>query len=329
MQLNQASLNQIKRNFLSYVLIAKSNVGNQNKKASMLYLSKEATNKDHQLKTQMVVSFQDDELKGSEKVWLESVFFGDQRAELTILKANFPENTLCYINQDSVSLVKGGEKALYLDFVVLGQLIPTANVDPEIDLDTHVFKENEVIMYCPVCNKSAGIYGGLTRKLGYITLRGDDKERFYSYGYNKEKSSLLYCPMKTPLPNIFNCTAFKKHLPFLLDENQIKTKFSNMFLYLPSTLDRKDDFLKWKDHVHLHPIDLNFDDLPEITGNKEMNPSLLNNKDLRGEVVGVYYKLMKKIVEISNQNLVRNSDAYISNGGKIDPDNEFSWIDDS
>ena len=39
--------------------------------------------------------------------------------------------------------------------------------------------------------------------------------------------------------------------------------------------------------------------------------------------------MMNKVVEISKQNLVPNSDAYISNGGKIDPDNEFSWIDDS
>ena len=150
------------------------------------------------------------------------------------------------------------------------------------------------------------MHGGLTRKLGYITLRGDDREKFYSYCFNKEKCS-LFCHMKTPLSNIFSCTAFKKHLPYLLDENQNKAKFSNMFFYFPSNLDRKEDFLKWKEHVHLHPIDLSFDDLTEITGNKEMNPSLLNNKDLRGEVVGAYYKLMKKIV----QNLVRNSDAYI------------------
>ena len=38
---------------------------------------------------------------------------------------------------------------------------------------------------------------------------------------------------------------------------------------------------------------------------------------------------MKKIADVSNQNLVRNSDAYISNGGKIDPDNKFSWVDES
>ena len=39
--------------------------------------------------------------------------------------------------------------------------------------------------------------------------------------------------------------------------------------------------------------------------------------------------MMKKIAEISNQNLVRNSDAYLSSGGKVDPDNKFPWVDDS
>ena len=33
----------------------------------MLYLSQEATNKDKQLKSQMLISFQDDETKGSKK----------------------------------------------------------------------------------------------------------------------------------------------------------------------------------------------------------------------------------------------------------------------
>ena len=131
----------------------------------MLYLSKEATSKDHQLKTQMIVSLNDDESKGSGRIWLETGFFGDQRAELTILKANFRENSLCYVNQGSVSLVKGEEKAIYLDFIVLGQLMPVANVDPSINLDTYVFKENEVIVYCPVYKKSTGLCGGLTKKL--------------------------------------------------------------------------------------------------------------------------------------------------------------------
>ena len=61
----------------------------------MLYLSQEATNKDQELKSQMLISFQDDETKGSEKICLESGFFGEQRSKLTVQNTNFPDNTLC------------------------------------------------------------------------------------------------------------------------------------------------------------------------------------------------------------------------------------------
>ena len=134
--------------------------------------------------------------------------------------------------------------------------------------------------------------------------------------------------MKHPLPNIFHCTAFKKHHGFFLDENQKKAKFSKLFLYVPSTLDKKEDFLQWKDHAHLHPIDVSYDELKTIHNNGKMNPTLLDHKELRKNIREGYYKMMKKIAELSNQNLVRNSDAYISNSRKIDPDYNFSWIDD-
>ena len=38
---------------------------------------------------------------------------------------------------------------------------------------------------------------------------------------------------------------------------------------------------------------------------------------------------MKEVAGISNYNLVRNSNAYMSNGGKIDPDFPFSWVNNS
>ena len=87
----------------------------------MMYLSQEVTSKDQQPKTQMAVSFQDDETKNSEKVWHENGVFDDRRSDLTFLKANFPENTLYYVSQCSVSLVKGGGEAIYLEFVACGQ----------------------------------------------------------------------------------------------------------------------------------------------------------------------------------------------------------------
>ena len=190
-----------------------------------MYLSKEANSKDAQLNAQIVLSLQDDELKGIENIWGKNGFFGDQRAELTILKTNFPENTLVYVNQSTVSLVKGGEKAVYLDFVIVGQIIPAANVDPSIDFDNYEYKANEVMLFVPVYNTTTGLYGGLKKKLGYITLRGDLKERFWGYGFCKEKSYLLYCTMKKLIPNIFNRTAFKNQVSLLLDEIQNQAKF--------------------------------------------------------------------------------------------------------
>lgn len=76
----------------------------------------------------------------------------------------------------------------------------------------------------------------------------------------------------------------------------------------------------------MHPI---VDELAELTSLKKGNPAILNNKYEREEHVNGYYKVMKKVAEISNQNVIRNFDAFISSGGKTDPDNEFVWIDDS
>ena len=38
---------------------------------------------------------------------------------------------------------------------------------------------------------------------------------------------------------------------------------------------------------------------------------------------------MKEAAGLSNHNLVRNSNAYLSSGGKIAPDFKFSWVDDT
>ena len=109
--------------------------------------------------------------------------------------------------------------------------------------------------------------------------------------------------MKSSLPNIFSCTAFKKHVSLLLDQNENKVKSSRIFFFLPSTLDRKEEFIQWREQVHLHPIDLNIDNLMEISGLTDINPALLESNH-REKILPGYYKIMKKIAEISNQNLI-------------------------
>ena len=170
----------------------------------------------------------------------------DFDSDLTISKANFSELTFCYINQGQVSLVKGGEQALYLEYTVCGQIMLIANPDPSINQDTHNFEENQVLIYVSVYNKSTGLHGGLEKMLGHITLRGDQGERYYSYGYSKEKSSVFYCSVKDPLPNIFHCTAFKKHHVLLLNENKKKCLFLNCFSISPLLWIEKRNFCNGK-----------------------------------------------------------------------------------
>ena len=62
----------------------------------MLYLSKEASTKDQNLKTQMLVTLNDDS-DSRKTIWKSSGFFKEQRTDLTIKKPDFPENTHWYI----------------------------------------------------------------------------------------------------------------------------------------------------------------------------------------------------------------------------------------
>ena len=159
----------------------------------MFFMSKEATNKDERLKMEMLLSLKDDkEVKQTENLWRENGFFKDQRTDLTITKANFPENTLVYINSGTVSAVKGGHE-IYLDYVILAHILPVANSSADIDLGNHKYQDNEVLLYVPLYNTENGLYQGLDKKFANIILRGDINETFYEYGHDKERSKMLYC----------------------------------------------------------------------------------------------------------------------------------------
>ena len=284
---------------------------------AVMFLSSESQTQNQKSKSQIMVSLGETKECNTEKIWEEPGFFKDQRIDLTIPKANFPENTLVYINQVSISQMKDGE-AIYLEYVVLGQIMPVANPDPAIDFDKNEFKENECLLYVPLYNTENGLFRGLGKRLGYITLRGDKNETFYSYGYDNEKSKLLFCSFKQAIPNIFNCTSFKKHHHYLLNEKATDRLASSLFMFLPSTLDRKEKILQFKDSVNLHPIGAAYDDLKTLKNDKDFNPAELDFPT-RSSILPLFYSYMKKVTETSNNNLVRNSNAFLASGGKVDP----------
>ena len=162
--------------------------------------------------------------------------------------------------------------------------------------------------------------------MGYITLRGDVNEQFFSYGFDKEKSKALYCVNKQPLPNIFQCKAFKKHSAFLLNQNHESLDSSRLFMFLPSTLDRKEGIQQYSNNVNLHPIDVSYEQLRVLNNNKGFNPADLEDSNLRKGITKMFYSFMKDAAGISNHNLVRNSNPCLSSGGKIDPDFKFSCV---
>ena len=65
---------------------------------------------------------------------------------------------------------------------------------------------------------SAGKCLGLDLRLGYIVLRGDPDEVFFSYGFNPETSKVLFSSSKERIMNTFTCTAFRKHYKKIVHE---------------------------------------------------------------------------------------------------------------
>ena len=70
-------------------------------KANMLLLSKEASEKDRTLKTQLILSTnsQPTEKISGEQIWKNQGFFSDETADFNTEKKKFSENALCYVNQ--------------------------------------------------------------------------------------------------------------------------------------------------------------------------------------------------------------------------------------
>ena len=62
-----------------------------------------------------------------------------------------------------------------------------------------------------------------------------------------------------------------------------------------------------------------------MNSDKDFNPAQLDLPS-RESILPLFYSYMKKIAETSNNNLIRNSNAFRASGGKIDPTSKFEGI---
>ena len=216
-----------------FFFFAQNSINRTLETANMLLLSKEATDKDRSLKTQLLVTSNHSQEKLSgENVWKNNGFFQDLRPDLNLEKKNIPENTLFYVSQYLLSTVKNGDIAMYNHNFILGQLIVAAN-QPS-DINAYECKENEVKLWCCIYDLTTREFQGVREQLAYIVLRGDKGEVFFSYGFDSAKSKnkipeALFLP---PLKHIILKSEMKKkimkiHLQFsfffhllLIEKNQ-------------------------------------------------------------------------------------------------------------
>ena len=289
----------------------------------MMLLSKEMTDKDRSMKTQLLIKSEDEKLSG-ERVWKENGFFKDIRPELNLEKLNMPENTIYYVNQAFLSTVKNGEIAMYVQNFIIGQLIFAAN-QPN-DISEYVCLPNEVKLLSCVYDLESGEFKGVRLQLAYIVLRGDEHEIFFSYGYEKSKSKVLYSYSKQQIPDAFISTSFKKHFNEIINEKKDDENSSSLFYFLPSISDRKESINQWKNNPSLVPIDLTINFIQTFSSqNEKFQPDLLNSSDnkLRDPQVEMLHGVFKHIAQVSNQNLERNI-AYL-NLKQNRSSNEMEW----
>ena len=271
------------RRLFSYFFLASNPVGRTLQKANMMLLTKEATDKDRSLKTQLLVSTSN---SSDEKI-----------------------SCLFYVNQSYLSTVKNGDLAMYNHNFVLGQIIVVAN-QPEI-ISNYVCAPNEVKLYTCIYDVTNGEFQGVREQLAYIVLRGDAKEVSFSYGFVSAKAKVLYSVSKEMIPHTFVSTCFKKHFSEIMNERHDKEDHSTLFYYLPFITDRKESINQWRDKVNLVLVDFSIEFIETFSPKKaKFEPHLLNSTDLneRGAQVEMLYGLFKHMAQVSNQNLSRNVD---------------------
>ena len=104
----------------------------------------------------------------------------------------------------------------------------------------------------------SGEFLGIKYCIGLITVKNDLDEQFFDYGYNKDNSNLLYSTKKLKIASSFKATVFGVH------KMQYEgSAFSQIFFYLPSTVDRSEKFNKYLTSVHLKPFHVKPSDLGE------------------------------------------------------------------
>ena len=169
------------------------------------------------------------------------------------------------------------------------------------DTESYELNENEVKIFRPRYDPASGEFLGIEYCVALITVRNDQDEQFFDYGYNKQNAKVLYSTKKMKIPSSFTTTIFEQHKTQYEGRAFSDQKSSKLFFYLPAIVDRNEKINKNLTSVFLKPFHVD----SSVFG-ENFNPA---DRDFDRAALVSY---MKKIAQQSSQNLKRNAGAFLS-----------------
>ena len=170
------------------------------------------------------------------------------------------------------------------------------------DIDAYEPKDDEVKILRPRYDPASGqVFLGIEYCVGLITVRNDPQEQFFGYGYKKDNAKVLFSTQKLKIPNSFKITIFGQHR-MQYEGGAFDGDFSQVYFYLPSTVDRNEKINKYLNSVNLKPFATSSKDFGD-----DFDPADFGDFN-RTAVVN----MIKKVALQSSQNLKKNADAFLS-----------------
>ena len=103
---------------------------------------------------------------------------------------------------------------------ILGQLLVAAN-QPD-NIETYTCNPNEVKLCTCINDLTTAEFLGIKEELAYIILMGNPEEPFFSYGFDSDKTAVLYSNSREKIPDEFISTYFKKHAEIMNENVKLK-----------------------------------------------------------------------------------------------------------
>ena len=85
-------------------------------------------------------------------------------------------------------------------------------------------------MVRPKYNAETREFLGLYETVGFMVVRRSSDEVFFNYGYDKDRSKVLYSHYRRRIPNSFYEIIFNRHRA-MIEAGEIDSEFSNIYFF--------------------------------------------------------------------------------------------------